>query len=160
MGNMHNKRLILRLLLAAGALAAVAAMSAAMSALSAAESSLSFATAPQTVAAGQTSGVITVALPSGSTGPATVKLTSSSQTGKFRNQADSAYVTSVSIASGKTQASFRYRDNAAGAPVITGAATSKQWAGTISGRQTETVTPAALRSEERRVGKECRSRWS
>jgi hypothetical protein len=144
----RNRRLILRLCLSITVVAGLVAVSGGLSALGAIKASLSFTTASQTTAAGQSSGVITVSLSSGLTGPATVKLTTSSATGTFRNQADSTTVTSVSIPSGQTQASFRYRNTTAGKPTITAVAAStsspKQWTGNLSGTQTETVTAAAL----------------
>ena len=75
MGYMRNRRLIARLFVTSGVFAAVAVISAVLSAFGAAESSLTFITAPRTVIAAQSSEVITVSLPSPSTGPATVKLT-------------------------------------------------------------------------------------
>jgi hypothetical protein len=109
---------------------------------------MSFVTPPRTTPAGASSETITVALSSGLTGPATVKLSSSSGTGVFRNAADTATVSSVSIAAGQAQASFRYRDTAAGKPTISVTAMStaakRQWNGNLNGSQTETVVAAAL----------------
>jgi peptidoglycan/xylan/chitin deacetylase (PgdA/CDA1 family) len=145
---MRNRRLILRLCLSITVVAGVVAASGGLDALGASKTSLSFTTASQTTAAGQSSGVITVSLSSGLTGPATVKLTTSSATGVFRDQADSTNVTSVSIPSAQTQAFFRYRDTTAGTPTITAVAAStsspKQWTGNLSGTQTETVTATTL----------------
>jgi peptidoglycan/xylan/chitin deacetylase (PgdA/CDA1 family) len=145
---MRNRRLILRLFLSMAVVAGMIAASGALNALGAAKPSLSFTTASQTTAAGQSSGVITISLSNGVTGPATVKLTTSSATGVFRDQADSTNVTSVSILSGQTQASFRYRDTTAGTPTITAVAAStsspKQWTGNLSGAQTETVAATTL----------------
>jgi peptidoglycan/xylan/chitin deacetylase (PgdA/CDA1 family) len=141
-----NRRIVLRLLLTVTALVIVVVVTA-LSAFGATKASLSFTTAPQTTSAGQSSGLITVALSSGFTGPATVKLTTTSTTGSFRNATDTTTVTSVSIGSGETQTSFRYRDTTAGTPTITAAAAStaatKQWTGNLSGSQTEKVVPAA-----------------
>ncbi|MGN6587410.1 MAG: Ig-like domain-containing protein [Solirubrobacterales bacterium] len=107
-----------------------------------------FTTPARTTPAGAASETITISLPNGLTGPATVKLSSSSGSGVFRNATDTANVTSVTIAGGQTQASFRYRDTVAGKPTITATAMStdahKQWNGNINGSQQETVVAAAL----------------
>ncbi|HET9677597.1 MAG TPA: hypothetical protein VFP21_08855, partial [Solirubrobacterales bacterium] len=107
-----------------------------------------FATPSRTTAAGAASETITIALPKGFTGPASVKLSSSSGSGVFRDTTDTATVTSVTIASGQTQTSFRYRDSVAGKPTLTATAMStaakKQWNGNINGSQQETVVAAAL----------------
>ncbi|HEY3553028.1 MAG TPA: hypothetical protein VGK66_05005, partial [Solirubrobacterales bacterium] len=81
-----------------------------LSAFAATKPTLTFTTAARTSAAGASSETITVALGGGFTGPAEVKLASSSATGVFRNATDTATVTKVTIESGQTQASFRYRD--------------------------------------------------
>jgi peptidoglycan/xylan/chitin deacetylase (PgdA/CDA1 family) len=145
---MTKHRSTLRLLLISGVLAGLFALGGALGAFGAAKPTLSFTTATQSSAAGQSSATITVSLSAGASGPATVKLSSSASTGTFRNQADTATVTSVVIAAGQTQASFRYRDTIAGTPTIAAVAASdaspKQWTGNLSGTQTETVTAAAL----------------
>ena len=98
--------------------------------------------------AGVTSETITVSLPSGYTGPAEVKLKTTSGTGVFRNTADTATIGIATIPSGQAQASFRYRDTTAGNPTLTATAMStaakRQWNGNVSDSQTETVVPAAL----------------
>lgn len=52
------------------------------------------------------------------TGSVTVFLSSTSAGGVFRNTADNANITSVSIGSGASSASFRYKDTLAGSPTI------------------------------------------
>ena len=42
----------------------------------------------------------------------------------------------------------------------TGAMSAEQWAGIQRGNEAYAGAPSFYRSEERRVGKECRSRWS
>ncbi|HET8813485.1 MAG TPA: polysaccharide deacetylase family protein [Solirubrobacterales bacterium] len=143
-----NKRLLApKVLLLLAAVAAITGLTV-LSAVGATKSSVGFTTQPRTTTAGLSSETITVALPSGLSGPASVKLTTSSSTGTFRNAADTATVTSVNIASGGAQASFRYRDTRAGKATITATAAStarpKKWNGNIAGSQTETIVPAAL----------------
>jgi peptidoglycan/xylan/chitin deacetylase (PgdA/CDA1 family) len=137
-----------RLLLFGVSLIGLIALNGALEARGATKPALSFTNAPQATAAGQSSGQITVALSTGLTGPATVKLSSSAPSGVFRDAADAATVTSVTIAAGQSQASFRYRDTSAGTPTVTAVAAStaspKQWNGNLSGTQNETVAAAAL----------------
>ena len=85
---------------------------------------LVFTTAAQTLTAGTTSGTITVQRQSASNTPTTngaltVYLFTSSSGGVFRNTADSATITSVTIPDGSSSASFRYKDTVAGSPTIT-----------------------------------------
>ncbi len=67
----------------------------------------------------------------------TVSLSSSSGTGLFATSQFGAAVTSVSIPSGQSSATFYYGDQNTGSPVITGAK-----AGLTSGTQQETITAA------------------
>ena len=53
----------------------------------------------------------------------TVGLSSDSAGGTFRNTGDTADVTSVTIASGQSTASFRYRDSVVGTPTLTASST-------------------------------------
>ncbi|MGN6558444.1 MAG: polysaccharide deacetylase family protein, partial [Solirubrobacterales bacterium] len=132
----------------AAALATIVVVFTALSAFGAPKPDLSFTTPPRTTAAGVSSETITVSLPSGLTGPAEVKLNDSSSTGVFRNAADTATITGLTIPSGQSQASFRFRDTTAGNPTLSATAMStaakKQWNGNLSGSQTETVVPAAI----------------
>jgi peptidoglycan/xylan/chitin deacetylase (PgdA/CDA1 family) len=129
-------------------LATIATVVTALSAFGAPKPDITFVTPPRTTAAGVASETITVALPSGYTGPAEVKLKTSSGSGVFRNTADTATIGITTIPSGQGQASFRYRDTVAGKPTLTVTAMStaakKQWSGNLSASQTETVVPAAL----------------
>jgi peptidoglycan/xylan/chitin deacetylase (PgdA/CDA1 family) len=143
---MHKKRLFDLAFVAVAATIATVVM--ALSASAAPKPDLSFATPARTIIAGVTSETITVSLPSGFTGPAEVKLKTSSGTGTFRNSADTATIGIATIPSGQGQASFRYRDTVAGKPTLTVTAMStaakKQWNGNLSDSQTETVVPAGL----------------
>ncbi len=94
-----------------------------------------------TIQAGQTSAPYTVAL-SGATGPATVSLSSTSPTGTF--MAGGVAVTSVTIPSGATSASFSYSDTTAGAPTITAVATGSGFKGKASAQLQITVTAGPL----------------
>ncbi len=107
-------------------------------------SKLRITSTAQTFTAGATSGTITVERDDSSnnpvtTGTTTVDMTTSSAAGLFRNTADSATITSVTITAGTSSASFRYRDTTAGSPTITAA----DHAGVLtSGTQSETVNPS------------------
>ena len=107
-------------------------------------SKLRITSTAQTFTAGAASGTITVERDDSSnnpvtTGTTTVDLTTSSAAGLFRNTADSATITSVTITAGTSSASFRYRDTTAGSPTITAA----DHAGVLtSGTQSETVNPS------------------
>jgi peptidoglycan/xylan/chitin deacetylase (PgdA/CDA1 family) len=129
-------------------LATIATVVTALSAFGAPKPDIAFVTPSRTTAAGVTSETITVGLPSGFTGPAEVKLKTSSGSGVFRNAADTATIGIATIPSGQGQASFRYRDTVVGKPTLTVTAMStaakKQWNGNLSASQTETVVPAAL----------------
>src|SRR5262249_50391590 len=57
--------------------------------------------------------------------------------GSFRNTADTANITSVTVLSGSSTASFKYKDTLAGTPTITVSGT-----GVATGTQTETVNPS------------------
>ena len=102
-------------------------------------------TAPQSLTAGVVAGTITVVLedPYGNavnagTGGLTLNLNTTSSGGTFWNTADTATISSVTIAAGSSATSFRYDDTVAGAPTITAAAS-----GLTSATQQETVKPAA-----------------
>ena len=118
---------------------------AALSQVAGAAKSFSFTTAPLTIEAGVASGTMTVQLldqfgntaVAGASGQ-TVNLSTTSGTGVFRNTADTATITSLTIASGSSTASFKYRDPTPGTPTITAAAT-----GLTSASQVETVQDTA-----------------
>ena len=99
----------------------------------------------QTLTAGVTSGTITVQLDdpfnnvATATSTQTITLTTTSSGGQFRDNATgNTQISSVTIASGASSASFKYNDTLAGSPVLT-ASDSPLTAAT----QTETVTAAA-----------------
>src|SRR5439155_1106299 len=84
-----------------------------------------FTTSPQTLSAGLNSGTVTVQLQRseerrvGKSGAGqTVNLGTSSSGGIVRNTADTLTVTSVTIPSGSSTASFLYKDTVAGSPTI------------------------------------------
>ncbi len=96
--------------------------------------------------AGVSSGVMTVQRrdafdnPNSADAALTVNLTSNgSGVYAFRNSADTATLTSITIAQGSHSASFRYRDEKVGSPTLTAAAT-----GLTATTQQQTVVPAAL----------------
>jgi|GEM_PF-329005 len=128
-------------------LVAIASMGG-LNAFGAPKGAVIFLTPARTTPAGSSSETITIGLSSGFTGPANVKLSTTSANGVFRNLADTATISTVTIPSGRTEASFRYSDTTAGAPTLTATAMStaarKQWNGNISGSQKETVAAAAL----------------
>ncbi len=107
---------------------------------------VAFTTAAQTqLTTGLTSGTITVqrqnadGSPRTTGGSMTVNLSTSPANGVFRNTADSATITSVTIAAGASGASFRYRPSSAGTPTVTAAAN-----GFTAGTQVETVQNPTL----------------
>ncbi len=113
----------------------------------AAASKLVLTTAPQTLTAGVTSGPITVQLDDPFNNVAlaastqTVQLTTSSTAPfgvNFRNTADTANITSVTINTGASSASFKYNDTLAGSPLLTAADSPLS-----SATQTETVNATA-----------------
>jgi plastocyanin len=121
-------------------LALAAAAFTASAALAAPQPSLTITTAAQTLTAGQLSNTITVTIPSAApTGGVVVALATSSTGGTFRNTANTATITSVTIAAGATSASFKYVDTVAGQPQITVSNANYK-----TDRQTETINPAAL----------------
>ncbi len=71
-------------------------------------------------------------------GALTVNLGSSSGAGIFAANSGGTPITSVTIPSGQSTASFWYGDSAAGSPIITASSSGLQ-----SGLQTETIIPAA-----------------
>ena len=106
---------------------------------------LAFTLGAQTMTAGVTSGTITVQMQDASgaavnaTSDVVVSLSTGSSGGLFRNTADTATITSVTIIAGSNSATFKYKDTLAGSSTITASA-----AGLTSATQTETVNPAAL----------------
>ena len=106
----------------------------------AAASKLVFTTAAQTLTAGVTSGTITVQRQDAYNNPTTdaaitVNLSSgSSGAYAFRDAADTTTLSSVTIDSGSSSASFKYNDPKAGTPTITAASS-----GLTSATQVETV---------------------
>ncbi len=113
----------------------------------AAASKLVFTSSAYTgLVAGVSSGVMTVQRrdafdnPNSADAALTINLTSNgSGTYAFRNSADTATLTSMTIAQGSHSASFRYRDEKVGSPTLTAAAT-----GLTATTQQQTVVPAAL----------------
>src|SRR5207237_1197446 len=109
-----------------------------------------FTTLAQTLTAGVTSGTVTVQRQDAfnnptTSGAQTVYLTTTSGGGVFRNTADLATITSVSIADLASSADFKYKDTAAGSPTITGsdASPADGSTGLADASQTETVIPSA-----------------
>ena len=85
---------------------------------------LVFTSSAQTAGAGTSTGLITVQRQDASSvattvGSRTVTLSSNAGTGTFRNAADSAVITTVTIPDGQSSVTLRYRDTAAGTPLIT-----------------------------------------
>jgi hypothetical protein len=114
------------------------------SAVNITQSKLVITSSAMTTTTGTSSGLITVERQDSSGSPIanasalTVNLSSSAGTGGFRNAPDTAAITSVSIPSGSSTATFRYRDSAVGRPTITATAT-----GHTSATQTVTVNNGA-----------------
>jgi hypothetical protein len=106
---------------------------------------LAFTTGAQTLlTTGVTSGTITIQRQNAdgsprTSGSITVTLATSPSNGVFRNTADSANITSVTIAAGQSGASFRYRPANAGTPSVNVSAS-----GFTSGSQVETVQNPSL----------------
>ena len=115
--------------------------------IAAAASKLIFITAPQTVSFGVVSGTLTIqeqdAFGNVTTTAETVNLsTSNTGTGLFYSDATGhTLITSVSIASGSSTASFYYKDTLASTPTLTAAAT-----GLTPATQTETITGLTVTS--------------
>jgi hypothetical protein len=112
-------------------------------------SKLVFTTSPQSSTAGVSSGTITVQRLDQFNNPAangalTVNLTTNSSGGIFRNTADSANITSLSIGGGSSAASFLYNDTVTGTPLITAADNA---AILTSATQNETITAATPKLE-------------
>jgi hypothetical protein len=110
---------------------------------------LAFITSPVTgpVSSSATLGPITVQLedaygnPVMATGSGVVvKLTSSSTGGIFAGTSGGSHITSITITSGKTSATFYYGDTVTGTPTITASS-----CGLTSATQTETITGAATK---------------
>jgi hypothetical protein len=103
---------------------------------------LSFATAPQTLTAGASSGPISLQLSQPAGAPLTISLTSSSTAGGFSTSSAGPWSTNLAltVAAGATSsASFYYTDTQAGSPGLTATAS-----GYTSATQTETVNAAPL----------------
>jgi hypothetical protein len=104
--------------------------------------SLSFASAPQTLTAGSSSGPISVALPQASSAATSITVTSSSGAGRFAPSASGPWSSSLvlSVPPGSTSSGgFYYTDSRAGQPLLTASAS-----GYGDATQTETVKAAAL----------------
>ena len=85
---------------------------------------LVFTSSPQTAVAGTSTGLITVQRQDArsiatTVGSRTVTLASNAGPGTFRNPADTAVITTVTIPDGQSGVTFRYRDTLAGTPQIT-----------------------------------------
>jgi hypothetical protein len=112
----------------------------------AAASKLVFTTTAQTLTAGVTSGTITVQLDDAfnntatASGTQTINLSTTSTGGVFRDTGDTTTITSVSIASGASSASFKYKDTLAGSPLLT---VTDNALSNPTATQTETVNTAA-----------------
>jgi hypothetical protein len=106
-----------------------------------------FATQPQTLTAGVASAPITVQMQN-TTGPVSVTLSTTSLTGVFRDSANTANITTVTIPAGQTTASFRYVETVSGSAVITAKAKALngQFNGNLQATQNVTTQPAALSS--------------
>ena len=110
---------------------------------SGAATKLVFTTSPQTVVTGQLTSTITVERRDAANNPVTsgsttVNLASTSTAGVFRDTGNTTTITSVSISSGSSNASFLYRDGNAGTPTLTASSTSL-----TSATQSVTVSKAA-----------------
>jgi autotransporter-associated beta strand protein len=117
----------------------------------AASSQLAFTTSAQSVPANTISGTITVQRqdlygnPNTTDANLTVNLSSTSGTGVFWNTGHTAELTSVTINTGSSTASFAYEDSATGAPTITAASgtlTSATQVETIAVTLTWSASPA------------------
>ena len=107
---------------------------------------LVFTSSAQTAVAGTSTGLITVqrqdAGSIGTTvGDRIVTLSSNAGTGTFRNAADSAVITTVTIPDGQSSVTFRYRDTLAGTPLITGSS------GTLTAATQNVTVNAAAASQ-------------
>ena len=104
---------------------------------------LAFSSAPQTLAAGDISGIITVTVQDNVTSNTTINLTTSSNKGTFYNDAAGLNpITLVTINAGSSSASFYFKDTTAGSPTITATESPSQgWTATT---QAQNVNPAAL----------------
>jgi len=110
---------------------------------------LAFTTIPQTIDAGNISGIITLQTQDTSsnqfnvTADTTINLTSNSTNGTFYSDAEGLNsITQVTIKAGESSASFYYKDTTAGSPTITGAESPSQ--GWTAATQVETINTAAL----------------
>ncbi|MCA1693947.1 MAG: hypothetical protein LC749_04000, partial [Actinobacteria bacterium] len=106
---------------------------------------IKFTTNPFTMVAGSTSGTITVqtqtspGAPVNMTSNVSLGLATDSSGGSFRDSTNTSTITSVTVLSGQSSASFLYRDTVAGGPTIT--VTNPNL---TTARQTETVTVGPL----------------
>jgi hypothetical protein len=106
---------------------------------------LVFTTSAQTLLTGTTSGTITVQRQNASNTPVTadpsitVNLLTTSGGGVFRDTSDTTSITTVTIPSGSSSASFKYKDTTVGQPTITASAGAL-----TSATQTETVNNSAV----------------
>jgi VCBS repeat-containing protein len=105
-------------------------------------STIVFTTTRQLVAPNAVSGLITIQRQSSSgsgqtSGSLTVQLATSSSGGQFLNSAGSSVITSITIPSGSSSVSFRYRDSTSGTPTVTASAT-----GYVTGTQAQRVDAA------------------
>jgi hypothetical protein len=115
-------------------------------------SRLAFATPPRSIATGEASAVMTVQTqdtygnPSNVAADAVVNLSSTSATGSFSlNPTPWASITSVTIPSGQSSASFYYKDTTIGTPLITAAETPSQ--GWTDASQQQAITPVVVVGE-------------
>ncbi len=113
--------------------------------VSAGAAKLVITTGPQTLTAGVTSATVTVQRQNASntpvtSGATTVDLSTDSAGGVFRNAADTATITQVTIANGVSSVDFEYNDTLAGQPTISAGdhAAVLAW-----GMQTESVNPSS-----------------
>jgi hypothetical protein len=105
---------------------------------------LSFASPPQTLTAGASSGAMTVALPQAAGAAVTVSLSSSAATGRFATSVSGPWSSTLQVtvpAGSTTSSSFYYEDTKAGSPVLTASAT-----GYSDATQTESVVSGPLAS--------------
>jgi hypothetical protein len=103
---------------------------------------LSFATAAQTLTAGQMSSAMQVGVATAQASDVAVTVSSSSKNGAFATSADGPWSPTLSLtipAGQQTGSAFYYRDTTAGSPTLTVSA-----AGFTSGTQKETVTPGPV----------------
>ena len=104
-------------------------------------SKLAFTSAPQTLTAGNMSGIITVTTKDNVTENTTINLSSNSASGTFYSDvAGLNPITQITINAGSNSANFYYKDATAGSPTIT--ASSAQ--GLTAAIQTQTINPVPV----------------